>query len=131
LANIQGAAARSANRTATILGTKVSVISCTWVVACNMAITNPTINPTPRSGAESRRVSFMASLAMLTTNSGVICLTSHEKLFTIDPTSRFQPSTSTNNISLKGNETMKGGSIIIPMDRRTLATTMSMIKKGI
>jgi len=33
-------------------------------------------------------------------------------------------------MSLKGKDTIIGGSIIIPIESRTLATTMSMIKNG-
>lgn len=53
------------------------------------------------------------------------------KLSTSDPDIRYHPSTITKNISLKGNEMMTGGSIIIPIDIRILATTMSMIRNGI
>jgi hypothetical protein len=42
----------------------------------------------------------------------------------------FQPSTSTNNMILKGREIIMGDNIIIPMDINTLDTTRSMIKKG-
>jgi hypothetical protein len=52
------------------------------------------------------------------------------KLLTNDPTIRCHPSASTKIISLKGRDTIIGGSIIIPMDKRTLATTMSIIKNG-
>jgi hypothetical protein len=43
---------------------------------------------------------------------------------------RFQPSTSTNSRSLKGSDIMTGGSIIIPIERSMLATTISIIRKG-
>ena len=43
---------------------------------------------------------------------------------------RYQPSARTKIMSLKGSDTMMGGSIIMPMERSTLATTMSMIRKG-
>ncbi len=43
---------------------------------------------------------------------------------------RFHPSTRTNSINLNGRDIMTGGSIIIPMLNSTLATTMSMIRKG-
>ena len=43
---------------------------------------------------------------------------------------KYQPSTSTKKISLKGKEIITGGSIIMPMDMSTEATTISMIKKG-
>src|SRR5947199_5344815 len=54
----------------------------------------------------------------------------HPKLATSDPMRRFQPSTSTNSMSLKGREMSTGESIIMPIDMSTLATTMSMIRKG-
>ena len=41
-----------------------------------------------------------------------------------------QPSTSTNNINLKGREIIIGESIIIPIDINTLATTRSITTKG-
>ena len=44
--------------------------------------------------------------------------------------SRFQPSASTNSISLKGSDTRTGDSIIIPIDISTLATTMSITRNG-
>ena len=48
----------------------------------------------------------------------------------MDPAIRCQPSTRTKSMSLKGKDIIIGGSIIIPILSRTLATTMSMIKKG-
>jgi hypothetical protein len=48
-----------------------------------------------------------------------------------DPIRRLHPSTSTNNSSLKGSEIITGGSIIIPIDSRTQATTISIIRNGI
>jgi hypothetical protein len=41
-----------------------------------------------------------------------------------------QPSTTTNNIILKGREIITGGSMIIPIDINVLATIISIIKKG-
>src|ERR1035438_936885 len=52
------------------------------------------------------------------------------KLEASEPRSRFQPSASTNSISLKGSEMSTGDSIIMPSDIRTLATIMSMMRKG-
>jgi hypothetical protein len=46
------------------------------------------------------------------------------------PATRYQPSTSTKNTSLKGRAIITGGSIIMPMDMRTDATTMSMMRNG-
>jgi hypothetical protein len=45
--------------------------------------------------------------------------------------SSIQPSTMTNSNNLKGREIIMGESIIMPMDISTLATTMSMMMKGI
>ena len=47
-----------------------------------------------------------------------------------DPTTMYQPSTSTKNMILKGRAIIMGGSIIMPMDISTEATTMSMMRKG-
>src|SRR5699024_68954 len=44
---------------------------------------------------------------------------------------KYQPSTKTNSKILNGNEIITGGSIIIPIDIKTLATAISIIKKGI
>jgi hypothetical protein len=66
-------------------------------------------------------------------NSGVILMILWGypvKLFTNDPTIKYQPSVSTNIINLNGNDTITGGSIIMPMESSTLATTISIIKKG-
>ena len=41
-----------------------------------------------------------------------------------------QPSIKTNSNILKGVDTMAGGSIIIPMDIKVVAITISNIKKG-
>ena len=46
------------------------------------------------------------------------------------PTIRCQPSTSTKSINLKGRDIRMGGSIIMPMLKSTLATTISIIRKG-
>jgi hypothetical protein len=52
------------------------------------------------------------------------------KLRTRLPTIMNQPSTRTKKMILKGSAMMIGGSIIIPIDIKTDATTMSMIRKG-
>src|SRR5581483_234093 len=52
------------------------------------------------------------------------------KLVTRDLTMRYQPSTMTNSSSLKGSEISAGGSMIMPIEMSVLATTMSMIRKG-
>ncbi len=41
-----------------------------------------------------------------------------------------QPSATTKKASLKGSDTTDGGTIIIPIDIRTAATTRSMIRNG-
>ena len=53
-----------------------------------------------------------------------------KKLCTSEPMSRFQPSASTNSMILNGSEMTAGDTIIIPIDISTLATTMSMMRKG-
>ena len=50
---------------------------------------------------------------------------------TREPVTSPQPSTSTNKSSLNGMEIIIGDSIIIPIDISTLATTKSMMMKGI
>ncbi|MBU3982275.1 MAG: hypothetical protein KJ985_02065, partial [Proteobacteria bacterium] len=49
------------------------------------------------------------------------------KLFTSEPTIRYQPSTSTKSNSLKGRETITGGSIIMPMASILLSMGMMML----
>ncbi len=44
------------------------------------------------------------------------------KLCTSEPATRYQPSTSTKKMILNGNEIVAGGSIIMPIDMRTVAT---------
>src|SRR5690606_37004630 len=46
------------------------------------------------------------------------------------PASSVQPSASTKNASLNGNETTAGGTIIIPIAIRIEATTRSMMRNG-
>ena len=48
----------------------------------------------------------------------------------MEPIIKDQPSTKTNNMSLKGIEIIIGDSIIIPIDIKTLATTRSIITNG-
>ena len=48
----------------------------------------------------------------------------------MDLISRYQPSTKTNNRILNGSEIMIGGSIIMPIDINTEATTISIAKNG-
>jgi hypothetical protein len=49
---------------------------------------------------------------------------------TREPVTSPHPSTSTNNSNLNGMEIIMGDNIIMPMDIRTLATTKSMMMKG-
>src|SRR5258708_25809812 len=49
----------------------------------------------------------------------------------MDRTMMFQPSTMMKSSILKGREMRTGGSIIIPIDIRTEATTMSIMRNGI
>ena len=44
---------------------------------------------------------------------------------------KYHPSTNTNNNILNGNEIITGGNIIIPIDINTLATIISITRKGI
>src|SRR6202030_1970176 len=44
--------------------------------------------------------------------------------------SKVQPSTTTNNMILNGNETSTGDNIIMPIDISTLATTRSITRNG-
>src|SRR5690606_28977933 len=52
------------------------------------------------------------------------------KLLTSAPIRRFQPSTRTKTISLKGSEISAGGSVIMPIEVRIAATTMSRTRNG-
>ena len=47
-----------------------------------------------------------------------------------EPATPVQPSTRTKKINLNGSDTTTGGSIIMPMDISTEATTRSMIRNG-
>ena len=126
--NIHDEKNNKVNMTAKILGTKVRVISWIWVTAWKSDMRIPTVMPTSKRGEARRRAMVMAFWAMEIASDGVMIYT--PKLFTSEPTIRYQPSTSTKSSSLNGSDTMMGGSIIIPMDNRTLATTMSIIRKG-
>src|SRR5262249_5751240 len=52
------------------------------------------------------------------------------KLCTSESATRYQPSTSTKKMSLKGSEMVTGGSIIMPIDMRIEETTRSMMRNG-
>ncbi len=54
----------------------------------------------------------------------------HWKLLTNEPANIYQPSIITKNIILNGNAKTDGGSIIMPIDIKTDAMTISMIKNG-
>src|SRR5581483_4121747 len=54
----------------------------------------------------------------------------HWKDLTMEPTTRYHPSASTNRISLNGSEITTGGSSIMPIDMSTLATTRSTMRNG-
>lgn len=115
-----------------------------------MLTSKPTARLEIRSGPARRSVVSKLRRASWTTNSGVIetsegarekatgngadslglALLFYPKLFTNDPITRPHPSTSTNSKILKGSEIMTGGSIIIPIDINTEATTMSTTMKG-
>ena len=84
----------------------------------------------PSTGAETSIVVSMACRPIWVTTSAVIAVLLYWKLFTIDPTTRYHPSAKTNRISLNGREITTGGSNIMPIDIRTLATTMSTIRNG-
>jgi hypothetical protein len=54
----------------------------------------------------------------------------HPKLFTSEPIINPHPSTRIKRSILKGSDIMTGGSIIIPIDMSTEATTISTTRKG-
>jgi hypothetical protein len=128
---IHGRNINSDTATATILGTIVNVISLICVTAWNMEMIKPTTSPKTNIGAATNSVTVSASRAIAMTVCGVISNPLYTRNdSTNDFTSRYQPSTSTNNSSLNGNETIIGGSIIIPIDISTDATTISMTRNG-
>jgi len=96
-----------------------------------------TISPTMRLGtiidATISTINIRASLNISNTTCGVILVSPPHipKLLAKVPITMAQPSTRINNINLNGNEIIIGDNIIMPMDMRTLATTRSMIRKGI
>ncbi len=145
---IHGKKNNKAHATASILGINVIVISLIEVAAWNILTSKPTTNPASSIGAASEMAVLMASKKNPVINSGVILFhyildfrsvhinlpipdsEHYPKLLTSEPTSRFHPSAKTNSINLNGNDIMIGGSIIIPIESKTLATTMSMIRNG-
>ena len=52
------------------------------------------------------------------------------KLWTSEPEIKYHPSTNTKKTILKGREIITGGNIIIPIDIKIEAVTISMIRKG-
>jgi hypothetical protein len=116
------------------LGIKLSVASLIDVAACKIPITKPTTKEIPSKGAEISTVIHKASRPISTTAAvSIVKLPNSQvtKLAANDPRIRLQPSTSTNNINLKGIEIIIGESIIMPMDIKTLATIKSMTTKGV
>src|SRR5208283_2079881 len=101
------------------------------VVVWNMEIMSPTIMPIPSIGAETMRIVMSDSRIIVMMVISVILTPLYRKDRTSSYVSRFHPSTKTNNIILNGSEIMTGGSIIMPMAMRALATIMSMTMKGI
>ena len=75
------------------------------------------------------RAGCLQRSAYLTTPS-FPCPCLHPKLFTSEPTSRFQPSTSTNSRIFSGVEITTGGNCIIPTEVVIAATTMSITRNG-
>lgn len=131
ICNIHGKKTTVATMTPIILGMKVSVISCMEVTAWNMLTATPMIRPKPSMGAETKIVISRDFFAISTMYSGVILIPFRQpKLFTSEPTIRYQPSTSTKSISLNGIEIITGGNIIMPMLISTEAITMSTTRKG-
>jgi len=126
--SIHGKKMSMATPTASIFGIKTRVISLTWVAAWNMLTIRPATKPKIKTGAANSMATFSASIINPVTNSGDMAY--DPKLLTNEPTIRYQPSANTNSMSLKGKDIIIGGNIIIPIERRTLATTMSIIRKG-
>src|ERR1039457_917068 len=94
------------------------------VTICARLITTPAAKAMAINGAAIQNAASSAWRRISTTASLVIC-GPQAKLFMSDPTTRFQPSTSTNNRILKGAEIMTGGNWTMPTDRVTEATTRS------
>ena len=91
----------------------------------------PTTKATTNMGAEINIVIHSACRAKSTTMAVSIGTPYLKiKLEANEPISRVQPSTNTNNMSLKGMEMIMGDSIIMPMDINTLATIKSMTTNG-
>ena len=123
--------------TATIFGTKASVCSFICVVAWNIETISPTTMATKSIGAAESMTVKIASLITV-----IIVLvetkSSHPrpyrryypKLSTMTPIISCHPSTSTNNKTLNGSDIIAGGSIIIPIAIKVLATTISMTING-
>jgi len=113
-----------------IFGTKTRVISCICVAAWKILTSRPTITVANNIGPIKMIAVFKNSLKIWTIRSWLICYTSQKKPLIMEPTSRFHPSTRTNNINLKGSDMNIGGSIIIPAERSMLATTISITRNG-
>ena len=115
------------------LGIKLKVISLMEVAACTIPTTTPTSSAIPNSGLATITATHNASWPNVKTSETTIavpyCAT--RKLATSDCINKAQPSATTNSINLKGIEIIIGDNIIIPMDISTLATTRSIMTKGI
>lgn len=113
---------------ATILGANENVWSWIDVRVWIRLIMTPTMMATASIGA-TIHINVVSAPCMrdVTNASSIIC---YNTLFTSDVTIRYQPSTITNSSILKGNDTITGGSCIIPIDSKTLETARSIIRNG-
>ncbi len=124
------------NPTAKSFGTKVRVISLTEVAAWRMPIIKPTSRPKPSIGDATNTTTNSACLPISITDATsifsptVLFSYGKAKLAAKLPIIKLQPSMSTNSISLNGIDIIIGESIIIPIDIKTLATTISIMMKG-
>lgn len=129
MANIQPPKSASIAKIVSIFGRNVSVCSCIEVVAWKIATISPIINAENKIGATKIKTCKMPERIKF-----IIC---PKPMFAYLKTEMKscrvkipQPSTSTKSISLNGMEIWTGGSIIIPIDMRMLATTMSIMMNG-
>ena len=108
-----------------IFGTKVSV--CSLILVYGLQQRNS--QPDEHRRAEDRRGNERSGPQHLSIDLDDQFHT-HINPLTSAPTTRFQPSTSTKIISLRGSEIMMGGTTIMPIDNNVDATTMSMTRNG-
>lgn len=125
--DIHGDVRATIPRTATILGTNVSVCSCICVIAWNKLITNPIASPSPTAGIDNVIVSTTALYNICDAKS---CVIFYLKLSINPRIIKFHPSASTNNTILNGREIITGESINMPNDSSTFATTKSITING-